>query len=69
MALKGVAVPVPQWAAIMSMAGGDPLKAQEIEKDLSERWYEYGKLWAELNASVKLWAELNASVREELRAK
>ena len=35
----GVAVGVPYWVSVLSAAGGDPLRAQEIEDELNEVWY------------------------------
>jgi len=35
----GVAVGVPYWVNILNAAGGDPLRAQEIEDELCEDWY------------------------------
>ena len=37
----GVAVPdVPSWVVILEAAGGDPLRAQEIENEVTQRWWE-----------------------------
>jgi hypothetical protein len=35
----GSAEPPPTWALILEAAGWDPLRAQEIEKHLSQTWW------------------------------
>ena len=46
----GVSMPVPPWVAILEAAGGDPLRAQEIEDEISQDWWERWSLWNKLKA-------------------
>ena len=44
---------VPLWAALLSAASGDPLRAQEMEAHLSAEWYARWQCWVEeRNAST-----------------
>ena len=44
--MRGQAVEVPFWVHILEAAGGDPLKAQEWEQNLSAEWWHY---WVSYN--------------------
>ena len=46
----GVSVAVPSWVAIMEAADGDPLRAQQLEDEISQSWWERYMLWAKLKA-------------------
>ena len=46
----GVSVPVPSWVAIMEAADGDPLKAQQIEDEINQVWWERYALWNKLKS-------------------
>jgi hypothetical protein len=37
--LKGLPTEAPLWLMILEAAGWDPLRAQEMEANLSERWW------------------------------
>lgn len=37
--LKGIATEAPLWLLVLEAAKWDPLRAQEIEAGLSERWW------------------------------
>lgn len=32
---------VPEWAVILRMANGDPLRAQQIAEELTPEWWAY----------------------------
>jgi len=38
--LRGYPAPVEPWVIILNAADNDPLRAQEIEEDLSQYWWE-----------------------------
>jgi len=38
--LRGVPAPIPIWVTILEAAGEDPLRAQQIEMDISQEWWE-----------------------------
>jgi len=38
--LRGYPAPVEPWVIILNAADNDPLRAQEIEEELSQYWWE-----------------------------
>lgn len=36
---------MPFWVAILEAAGGDPLRAQEMEAGLTREWWEYWTIY------------------------
>jgi hypothetical protein len=40
MFFKGHKMEVPLWVIILNAAGGDPLRAMEIEERISQEWWE-----------------------------
>ena len=48
----GISVPVPSWVVILEAAGGDPLRAQEIENEVNQLWYERWSLWNKLKSQA-----------------
>ena len=46
----GVSIAVPSWVAILEAAEGDPLRAMEIEEEISQEWWERYALWNKLKA-------------------
>ena len=40
--LRGQGSDAPPWLVLMTLADGDPLRAQQMEEDLSEEWARYG---------------------------
>lgn len=53
MYLKGVPMRVPMWVAVLEAAGGDPLRAMEIEERISEEWWERWVAFDHEKAAVK----------------
>jgi len=38
---------VPRWVVILNAADGDPLRAQEIESELNQYWWEHWLVYRE----------------------
>jgi hypothetical protein len=41
-------VTLPAWYYCLEMAGGDPLKAAQIEEEITEEWWERYFKWRDL---------------------
>jgi hypothetical protein len=54
--LRGGLIDVPIWALILEAAQGDPLRASEIEANLTQEWWEYWRVWR--NETAKANEEL-----------
>lgn len=55
----------PVWAVILSMAQGDPLRAQEIEEGLTEEWWFRWLAWnSEMNRAEERKKRGNLKTRD-----
>lgn len=44
---KGEKPPLPLQFALLELTQGDPLKAQQIESEVTEEWWTYHQSWIE----------------------